>query len=97
MNNTPRRMALSVQGQYRLTRPKLDDIVAIITELGYEIIDFEPGSVALTLLTGELALTPDILSQNAFVYQRGGVRLVFIKLSLTSEEKYMSLRMSSDI
>lgn len=87
MNNTPRRMALSVQGQYRLTRPKLDDIVAIITERGYEIIDFEPESEALTLLTGELALTPDILSQNAFVYQRGGVRLVFIKISLTSEEK----------
>ena len=40
--NRARHEAESLLSQYRLSRPSLDEIVAIISNLGYELVDFDP-------------------------------------------------------
>lgn len=87
MNKSPKQAAAMIQRHYRLAVPSLDDLVGVISEQGYEIIDFEPSSGAMIALSQELALTPSIMSQNAFVYQRNETRLLFIQSSLTGQEK----------
>lgn len=73
--------------RYRISKPSLDNLCAVVSEQGYEIIDFDPKDKSIAVLSEELALTPEILNQNAFAYQNKGVRLLFVRDNLTAEEK----------
>ena len=86
MNNASK-AARDLLRRYRLSKPSLDSLCSIVSEQGYEIIDFDPKDESIAVLSEELALTPAILNQNAFVYQDKGVQLLFIRDHLTAEEK----------
>ena len=73
--------------RYQISKPSLENLCGAVTEQGYEIIDFNTQDESMSVLVKELALTPDILNQNAFVYQNNGVRLLFVKDNLTPQEK----------
>ena len=83
----PRHLAYELLTRYKLKRPTLEDIVYLVGENGYEIIDFEPGSPSAENLFRELALTEAIYSQDAFLYTNRDVKLLFLKDTLDAEEK----------
>ena len=83
----PRHLANELLTRYKLKRPTLEDIVYLVGENGYEIIDFEPGSPSAENLFRELALTEAIYSQDAFLYTNRDVKLLFLKDTLDAEEK----------
>lgn len=86
MNNASK-AARDLLRRYRILKPSLDNLCAAVSEQGYEIIDFDPKDESIAVLSKELELTPEILNQNAFVYQNNGVRLLFVQDHLTAEEK----------
>lgn len=71
----------------KLKQPTLEDIVFLVGENGYEIIDFEPGSLSAESLFRELSLNEAVYSQDAFLYTNHDVKLLFLKDSLDAEEK----------
>ena len=86
MNNASK-AARDLLRRYRISKPCLENLCAVVSEQGYEIIDFDPKDDSIAVLSKELALTPEILNQNAFVYQNNGLRLLFVRDHLTAEEK----------
>ena len=86
MNNASK-AARDLLRRYRVMKPSLDTLCSVVSEQGYEIIDFDPKDESIAVLSKELALTPDILSQNAFTYQNKGISLLFVRDNLTAEEK----------
>lgn len=89
--NDSKKAALQLQKKYSLYRPSLDDLVSVISELGYEIVDFDPKNKSVETLIQRLLLTNDILAQSAFVYSNNDVRLVFLRYDLTVDEKLYAL------
>lgn len=87
MRNKPLKAANRLLIQYHLTSPSLDDIVTIILDHGFEIIDYDPSSQSIQQLTQTLSLSTQILDQNAFLYINHNVKLLFIRDSLDAEEK----------
>ena len=83
----PQHLANELLIRYKLKRPTLDDVVFLIDENGYEIIDFEPGSPSAENLFKELSLNEAVRSQDAFLYTNHDVKLLFIKDSLDADEK----------
>lgn len=81
--------ATSVLRQYRVSKVTLDSLCAIVKDQGFELIDFDPvaSNDSFNLLTKELDLPSQILQQNAFVYKRQNVKLLFIREDLSEEEK----------
>lgn len=83
-----RREANSVIRQYRLKNASLDDLVSIIGEQGFQIIDYEVGgSDYASSLISELQLDDIARMGQAFVYQKNDVKLLFLCEQLTAEEK----------
>lgn len=89
--NDSRKTALQLQKQYSLFRPSLDDLVLVVSDLGYEIVDFDPKNKSVEMLIQKLMLTNDILAQSAFVYSNNDVKLVFLRYDLTVDEKLYAL------
>lgn len=89
--NDSKKAALQVQRKYSLYRPSLDDLASVVSELGYEIIDFDPKNKSVEMLTQRLLLTNDILSQSAFVYSNNDVKLIFLRYDLTVDEKLYAI------
>ena len=87
MKNKARRLAYHLLVRYGLSVPSLDDIVRIISQEGFDIIDYDPSSSAVQELTQTLSLNSHILAQNAFLYTNHDVKLLFIRDSLDAEEK----------
>ena len=87
MKNDARGAANAFLRRYALSRPSLDDLVAVVTEMGFELIDFDPKDDTMVVLKERLNLTDSILSQEAFIYQNGDVRLLFVRDSLNGTEK----------
>ena len=83
----PQHLANELLIRYKLKRPTLEDVVFIIGENGYEIIDFEPGSPSAESLFKELSLNEAVCSQDAFLYTNHDVKLLFLKDSLDADEK----------
>ncbi len=83
----PRQLANELLTRYKLKRPTLEDIVFLVGEKGYEIIDFEPGSPSAENLFQELSITEVVYSQDAFLYTNRDVKLLFLKDTLDAEEK----------
>ena len=83
----PQQLANELLIRYKLKRPTLEDIVFLVGENGYEIIDFEPGSPSAESLFRELSLNEAVCSQDAFLYTNHNVKLLFLKDSLDADEK----------
>ncbi len=83
----PQHLANELLTRCKLKRPTLEDIVFLVGENGYEIIDFEPGSPSAENLFKELSLNEAIYSQDAFLYTNRDVKLLFLKDTLDAEEK----------
>ena len=83
----PQHLANELLIRCRLKRPTLEDIVFLVGENGYEIIDFEPGSPSAEKLFQELSLNEAVCSQDAFLYTNRNVKLLFLKDSLDAKEK----------
>ena len=86
MKNKARQMAHHILLKYGLSAPTLDDIVSIISQQGFDIIDYDPSSASVQELTQTLSLNSQILAQNAFLYTNHDVKLLFIRDSLDAEE-----------
>lgn len=87
MKNDAKGAANNLLRQYALIRPSLDDLVAVVADLGFEIVEFAPNSKPMEVLKERLSLTDSIVSQDAFVYQNGDVRLLFLRDNLNGQEK----------
>ena len=83
----PRPLANELLIRCKLKQPTLEDIVFLIGENGYEIIDFEPGSTSAENLFKELSLNEAVCSQDAFLYTNHDVKLLFLKDTLDADEK----------
>ena len=90
---TSKQAANRLLWNYKLAIPTLDNLDFIIAESGYDLIDYDPvtPTKAFEILAEELGLTPEILQQNAFTYNTGSTKLVFLKENLTLEEKRLAL------
>ena len=91
MKNDAKRAANSFLRQYALASPSLDDLVVAVTDMGFEVIDYDPKDSTMMVLIERLNLTNDIISQEAFVYQNGDVRLLFIRDTLNGKEKLFAI------
>ena len=87
MRNSAKGAANALLRQYALIRPSLDDLVAAVTDRGFEIVEFDPNSESMGVLRDRLRLTDSIVAQEAFVYQNGNVRLMFLRDNLNGQEK----------
>ena len=83
----PQHLANELLTRYKLKRPTLEDVVFLVGENGYEIIDFEPGSPSAESLFRELSLNEAVCSQDAFLYTNRDVKLLFLKDTLDADEK----------
>ena len=63
----PQNLANKLLTRYKLKRPTLEDVVFLVGENGYEIIDFEPGSPSAESLFRELSLNEAVCSQDALL------------------------------
>lgn len=86
----PQRLANALLTRCKLKQPTLEDIVFLVGENGYEIIDFEPGSPSAENLFKELSLNEAVYSQDAFLYTNHDVKLLFLKDSLDADEKRLA-------
>lgn len=77
--------------QYRISSPTLDDIIMIVAQYGYEIIDYDPSSRSTQELIASLSLNHQILSQNAFLYTNHNVKLLFVRDNLDAEDKRVAI------
>ena len=77
--------------QYRISSPTLDDIITIVAQYGYEIIDYDPSSRSTQELMASLLLNHQILSQNAFLYTNHNVKLLFVRDNLDAEDKRVAI------
>lgn len=73
--------------RYRLKQPTLEDIVFLVEDNGYELIDFDPNSSDSEKLFQELGLDKSVYSQASFLYTNHDVKLLFLKDSLDANEK----------
>ena len=87
MKNDAKRAANALLRRYAFSRPSVDDLVTVTADMGYELIDFNPKDKSMIVLRDRLSLTESILAQEAFVYQNGDVKLLFVQDRLTGEEK----------
>lgn len=83
----PQHLANGLLNRCKLKQPTLDDVVFLVEENGYEIIDFEPGSPSADKLFQELSLSEAVCAQDAFLYTNRNVKLLFLKDSLDADEK----------
>lgn len=86
----PQHLARKLLIRCRLKQPTLEDIVFLVGENGYEIIDFEPGSPSAEKLFQELMLDEAVCAQDAFLYTNRNVKLLFLKDSLDADEKRLA-------
>ena len=84
---TAQHLANELLTRYKLKQPTLEDIIFIVGENGYEIIDFDPESPSAESLFQELALSEAVYSQDAFLYTNRDVKLLFLRDSLDADEK----------
>ena len=86
----PQHLARKLLIRCRLKQTTLEDIVFLVGENGYEIIDFEPGSPSAEKLFQELSLDEAVCAQDAFLYTNHNVKLLFLKDSLDADEKRLA-------
>ena len=82
----------SLFSQYKLSKINLDNLIYIIEDQGFEIIEFEVGekSPSYSLLK-DLNLTQYAQAGKAFAYQQGSAKFVFVCEDMSAKEKLYAL------
>ena len=83
--------AFSLFSQYNLQTVTLDNLVYIIEDQGYEIVEFNLIDMATNHILERLGLTDYAKSRKAFTYKQGFARFVFIFEDLSANEKLLAL------
>ena len=93
MNNekTIRRLAHSLLSQYRIQKVTLDNLVYIIEDQGYEIVEYGSEDFESQHLLDKMGLTVYARARKAFTYKHGSARFVFIFDNLSAKEKLLAL------
>ncbi len=88
-----KRSAISVLRQYYLITPTLDDLIKIIEQLGFSILDYSRGNEfgSTEALIDELGLKSLAEKNKSFVFKNGEIKLVFLDERLTAIEKRYAL------
>lgn len=86
-----RAKVFSLFSQYNLQTVTLDNIVYIIEDQGYEIVEFNLADIATNHIIEKLGLTGYAKSRKAFTYKQGLARFVFIFEDLSANEKLIAL------
>lgn len=84
-------MVVSVLSQYNLQTVTLDNLVYIVEDQGYEIVEFNLVDTATNHILEKLNLLGCARSRKAFTYKQGLARFVFIFEDLSAEEKMIAL------
>lgn len=77
--------------QYNLRTVTLDNLVYVIEDQGYEIVEFNLADVATNHILEKLGLTGYAKSRKVFTYKQGLARFVFIFEDLSANEKLLAL------
>ena len=88
-NSLAKKTAESIISKYKLCNITLDDIVKVISDYGFDIIDFDPCDKTdnTFVLINELGLVEISKTAKAFTYQKDIVRLVFVRDNIPNEDK----------
>ena len=91
--NTPKALAAGLLRKYYVQEPTLDDIVAMITDFEYDIIDFDLTNEksSSSVLIDRLNLRPALTSSPALTYRKGDLCLVFVNSDLDTSGKLYAL------
>ena len=82
----------SLFSQYKLSKINLDNLIYIIEDQGFEIIEFESGNGLFSnSLIQDLKLTNYAQAGKAFAYQQGSAKFVFICEDMSAKEKLYAL------
>ena len=81
----------SLLSKYNMRSVTLDNLVYIIEEQGYEIIEYNLTDDATNQIMKKLGLTDCAKSRKAFTYKQGAARFVFIFEELSADEKMIAL------
>ena len=79
--------------RYKLQKPTLDDIVVMISDCGYDIIDFDlsDNTSSSGVLIDRLGLYPLLTTHPALTFRKGDLQLVFVNSALDSADKLYTL------
>lgn len=93
MNNEKiiKRCAYSLLSQYRLQGITLDNLVYIIEDQGYEIVEYCFEDLGTQHLLNKIGLIDYAKARKAFTYKQGLSRFVFIFEDLSAKEKLLAL------
>ena len=88
-----RKTAYKLLRHYQLSVPSLDDLVAVVEDIGFEIVDFSNSRLDSDFsdLVQGLAIHELVKTRKAFVYQNVDVKLLFLCETLTPEEKQYAI------
>lgn len=84
-----RKAAYSLLRKQGLHEPTLDDLVGIVTTLGFEIIDYsrDEEDEDIKALIRELGISELTKTSRAFTYRKRDVKLLFLDDSMSADEK----------
>lgn len=93
MNNEQiiKQRASSLLSEYRLQTITLDNLVYIIEDQGYEIVEYNLEDLAARHLLDKMGLTEYARARKAFTYKQSAARFVFIFEDLSAKEKLFAL------
>lgn len=83
--------ASSLLSKYRLQTITLDNLVYIIEDQGYEIVEYNLEDLAARHLLDKMGLTEYARARKAFTYKQSAARFVFIFEDLSAKEKLFAL------
>ncbi len=88
-----RRAAYNLLRQYKLSVPTLDNLVFVVEDLGFEIVDYSSSRLDSDFsdLVQSLAIHELVQTRKAFVYQNADVKLLFLCETLTPDEKLYAI------
>ncbi len=87
------RAAYALLRQYKLSVPTLDNLVYIVEDMGFEIVDYSNSRLDSDFsdLIQSLAIHELVKTGKAFVYQNTDVKLLFLCETLNPDEKLYAI------
>ena len=88
-----KRNAKEILLQYGISEPTLENVIFIIEEHGYELLEYSRNdtSSAIYQVIQKLNLLPYALSGKAFAYRNNDTKVVFVCEEMSASEKLYAL------
>ena len=86
-----RRNANQILSKYHIANATLDNLIYILEDQGYEIIDYSSDSLEENDVISRLQFDSLAKSAKAFTYSNGHLHFVFVRIELTADEKLVAL------